>query len=106
MQVYTDNLKTERVVYLDENNREVRYIRFKDVRNKWKCGSLNPLELEYLADFTNEMNTIGDKEDYPNVLAMIEPSRAVGSSDDISTSAPRGADASCVNKTKGENTWQ
>lgn len=72
MQVYTDNLKTERVIYLDENGWEVHYIRFKDVRNKWKCGSLNPLELEYLADFTNEMNTIGDKEDYPNVIAMIE----------------------------------
>ena len=38
----------------------------------YEHGSINPLELEYLADFTNEMNTIGDKEDYPNVLAMIE----------------------------------
>ena len=64
--------RTERVIYLDDNGREVHFVRFKDIRNWWTSGYLNALQVEYLADHTNEMNTIGDKEDYPDMEAMLE----------------------------------
>ena len=63
--------KTEKVVYWDESNRQVRFVRFADVRNMYKHGSINCLQVEYLADVTNEMNTVGDREDYPDVSAML-----------------------------------
>lgn len=64
-------VKTQKVVYWDENNRQVRYVRFADVRKMYEHGSINCLQVEYLADVTNEMNTISDKEDYPDVSAML-----------------------------------
>ena len=64
-------VKTQKVVYWDENNRQVRFVRFADVRKMYEHGSINCLQVEYLADFTNEMNTISDKEDYPDVSAML-----------------------------------
>lgn len=61
----------ERVTY-ECNVGRVHMVRYRDVRNRYANGELDPLQLEELAESTDANNCCSPDESYASVEEMLE----------------------------------